>query len=70
MDYVVSSRLFVEVRRGRSSPVEFAWFPRPFRGARLVVVSASRFETKAITGLTLERFLEADAAPLAELAAP
>jgi len=70
LDYVVSPKLFVEVKRGRSSPVEFAWFPRLFRGARLVVVSASEFETEAITGLTLEQFLEADVGSLAKLAAP
>ncbi|MBN1834976.1 MAG: ATP-binding protein [Spirochaetales bacterium] len=59
LDYVVSPRLFVEVKRGRSSPVEFSWFPRVFRGARLIVVSASEFETEAIIGITFEQFLEA-----------
>ena len=70
LDYVVSPKLFVEVKRGRSSPVEFSWFPRLFRGARLIVLSASEFETEAITGMTLEQFLEADVGSLAELAAP
>jgi predicted AAA+ superfamily ATPase len=57
LDYVLGPRLFLEVKRGETSPVEFAWFSGVFPGARLIVVSASHFETPAIMGVKLEEFL-------------
>lgn len=57
IDYVRDGRLFLEVKRGKSTAVEFSWFPRAFPGGKLVVVSSSRFETERIRGLTMEDFL-------------
>ena len=48
---------FLEVKCGRTGPLDFAWFPKAFPGRRLTVVGASRFETDCITGITLTDFL-------------
>lgn len=45
------------MKRGRTSPFEFRWFPSVFPQARLTVVGANRFETDRIRGVTLEDFL-------------
>lgn len=57
LDYVVQSDLFIEVKKGRTSPVEFAWFPKVFPKSKLLVVNAERYETSHVIGLTLEDFL-------------
>lgn len=57
LDYVFTPKLFVEVKRGQASALEFAWFARAFPGSRLIVVCANQFETQAVTGLTFEQFL-------------
>jgi uncharacterized protein len=57
LDFVVSPELFVEVKRGRTSPLEYAWFPRQFPAARLLVIGRDTFDTEAVRGLTLEDFL-------------
>lgn len=59
IDFVVSPDLFVEVKRGRTSPIEYAWFPRTFPHGRLVVVGNDSFRTDAVIGVTLESFLTA-----------
>jgi predicted AAA+ superfamily ATPase len=58
LDFVVTPELFVEVKRGRTSPVEYAWFPRRFPHAKLIVVGRDSFETDAITGMRFEQFLQ------------
>jgi hypothetical protein len=45
------------VKRGKSGPLEFGWFPKVFPNAHLTVISASRFETDAVEGITLPDFL-------------
>jgi len=57
IDFVVSPSLFVEVKLGSTTPLEFAWFSHTFPRARLIVISASRFETDVVRGITLEDFL-------------
>lgn len=57
LDFVLRPGLFLEVKRGRTGPLDFAWFPKSFPNDRLMVVGANRFETDAIVGLTLEDFL-------------
>ena len=58
LDYVLAHRLFLEVKRGQASPLEFTWFSRVFPTSNLIVVSASQFETQAIKGVTFEQFLD------------
>lgn len=57
LDFVLGPCQFLEVKRGRTGPLDFAWFPKSFPDGRLTVVSASRFETDRIVGVTLEEFL-------------
>ena len=57
LDFVLSPNEFIEVKRGRAGPLDFGWFPKTFPNARLKVVSASRFETDSIEGITLQDFL-------------
>ncbi len=57
LDFAVAPDAFVEVKRGRTGPLDFAWFPATFPGARLTVVGGSRFETDYIRGVTFEDFL-------------
>jgi predicted AAA+ superfamily ATPase len=57
IDYVVSPRLLVEVKRGGGSAFEYAWFPRTFPEAELWVVTRARFEADRIRGRTLADLL-------------
>lgn len=57
LDFVLGMDDFIELKRGRTTPVEFSWFPRSFPQGRLTVVSSSRYETRNVRGVTLEDFL-------------
>lgn len=57
IDFVLGSAEFLEVKRGRTGPLDFAWFPKVFPHARLTVIGANRFETDQVVGVTLEDFL-------------
>ena len=57
IDYVVRPDLFLEVKRGGTSAFEYAWFPRTFPKAKLVVVGRERFETDRLRGVTIEDLL-------------
>ena len=57
LDFVLAPDRFIEVKRGRTGPLDFTWFPKCFPKGRLTVVSESRFETDRIHGITLEDFL-------------
>ncbi|MBI2192288.1 MAG: ATP-binding protein [Planctomycetes bacterium] len=57
LDFVLGPENVLEVKRGPTSPIEFAWFPSVFPRARLTVVSTERFETDRIRGVTLEDLL-------------
>ena len=48
---------FLEVKRGRTSPLEFAWFRKVFPRGRLTVVGRDRFETDSVRGITMEELL-------------
>jgi predicted AAA+ superfamily ATPase len=60
LDAVVSPQLLLEVKRGASSPLDFAWFQRTFTGANLWIVGSTRFESDRIRGLTVEDLLLAE----------
>jgi hypothetical protein len=58
LDIVMTSDQFLEIKRGQTSPLDFSWFPKVFPKGHLTVVSASRFDTDHITGVTFSDFLE------------
>jgi predicted AAA+ superfamily ATPase len=60
IDFVVDSKLFIEVKRGGSGAPEFGWFPRVHPKARLIVIRREPFEANRMRGLTLEDFLLTD----------
>lgn len=57
VDFVLAPDEFIEVKRGKSGPLDFRWFPGTFPHAHLTVISSSRFETDRIKGITLHDFL-------------
>lgn len=57
LDFVVAPGEFLEVKRGRTGPLDFAWFPKSFPAGRLTVVGANRFETDRVVGLTVADFM-------------
>ncbi len=57
LDFCLDQNHFIEVKRGRTGPLDFMWFPRCFPKGHLTVISESRFETDRIRGVTLEDFL-------------
>ena len=60
LDFVAGPDVYLEVKRGRTTPLDFSWFPRSFPKGRLTVISESRFDTRQIQGFTLEDFLIAE----------
>ena len=54
---MLSPSEFLEIKHGRASPVEFAWFSKVFPKARLTVISQTRYDTANLTGIGLEDFL-------------
>jgi predicted AAA+ superfamily ATPase len=60
IDFVAGSDSFIEVKTGKTNPLEFAWFPRVFPRGRLTVVSESSYETDRIRGVTMEAFLRGE----------
>lgn len=57
LDFVLGPNQYLEVKRGRVSPLEFGWFVKTHPRAHLEVVSQEAFEANAIQGLTLSDFL-------------
>ena len=57
LDFVLSPSEFLEVKHGRTSPVEFTWFSKVFPKAHLTVISQTRYDTANLTGIGLEQFL-------------
>jgi predicted AAA+ superfamily ATPase len=57
IDFVLDERRFLEVKSGKTTPLEFAWFSSVFPKGRLEVISQTTYQTRAATALTLEEFL-------------
>jgi predicted AAA+ superfamily ATPase len=57
LDFVVSSDFFLEVKRGKISPLDFAWFPKVFPGGKLLVIGQDVFEAGPVRAMTMEDFL-------------
>lgn len=50
VDFVVNPSMLLEVKSGKSSPLDFCWFSDVFPKAHLVVVSESKFEARGVVG--------------------
>lgn len=57
LDFVLGPGEYLEVKRGRASPLEFGWFVKSHPRAHLTVVSQESFEAGAIQGLSFEDFM-------------
>lgn len=57
IDFVTPSQEFIEVKRGRAGPLDFAWFEKVFPKSRLTIVCDSPFQSRKVTGLMVEEFL-------------
>jgi predicted AAA+ superfamily ATPase len=57
VDYVITSKEFLEVKRGASSQLEFSWFAKQFPKAQLTVVNTKSFGTDTVTGVSFEHYL-------------
>lgn len=57
LDFLLSEHHFLEVKRGKTSPLEFRWFAQQFPRKKLTVINSSHFETDNIRGISLEDFL-------------
>ena len=57
IDFVLGREEFVEVKRGKASPLEFGWFRKTFPKGELTVVCGTPFRSERVTGVTLEQFL-------------
>lgn len=57
IDFVVPPTLWLEIKRGQSSVLDFAWFPRTFAKQHLTVVNTASFESNWIRGISFEDFL-------------
>ncbi len=57
IDFVTPDKNFIEVKRGKTSPMDFSWFSRIFPRDHLTVICRSPFTSKQVTGVTMEEFL-------------
>ncbi|MBI3985928.1 MAG: ATP-binding protein [Lentisphaerae bacterium] len=60
LDFVLEANRFTEVKLGKTTPLEFAWFGRVFPKGRLLVVNQAVYETRNIRACTLADFLLQD----------
>jgi predicted AAA+ superfamily ATPase len=63
IDFVDSERNLYEVKAGKSSPLDFAWFSKVFPRRKLLVIGGSEFRSARIKGVTIEQFLLSDGLP-------
>jgi predicted AAA+ superfamily ATPase len=57
IDFFVSPKCWIEVKRGRCSALDFAWFSRAFPKQVLTVINAASFEAEYVQGISFEEFL-------------
>lgn len=57
IDFVTPDRKFIEVKKGKASPLEFSWFSKVFPKDELTVICNTPFTSKQVTGVTIEEFL-------------
>ena len=57
IDFVTAKNQWIEVKRGKSSPVDFGWVNHLVPHQHLTIINSATFETKTLRGITLEAFL-------------
>lgn len=57
IDFVEEPTMFIEIKRGKSSPLEFSWFTKQFPRHHLTVLSSSQFNTNYVSTMSIEEFL-------------
>jgi len=58
IDFVdLPKKMFLEIKRGSCSPLEFSWFYKQFPNDNLIIINKNNFRTKSVTGIKLEEFL-------------
>jgi len=57
IDFIADNDLFLEVKHGKCSPMEFTWFAKDFPGKKLTVINKEPFNSRIARGITLEEFL-------------
>jgi predicted AAA+ superfamily ATPase len=57
IDFVTPDKNFIEVKRGKASPIDFGWFSKVFSRDHLTVICSSPFTSNQVTGVTIEEFL-------------
>jgi len=57
LDFVSTGEWLIEVKSGRTGPLDFGWFARTFPNSRLMVVGGDTFETDRVVGVDLRSFL-------------
>ena len=57
IDFIYHDRSFIEVKRGKSSPLEYGWFSKEFPNAKIIIINTEKFETKNVMGITPEDFM-------------
>jgi len=57
IDFVVQPNDYLEVKRGQSSPLEFAWTKHQFPKSKVRVICNTPFQTECVLAITLEQFL-------------
>jgi len=60
LDFVLGKDNFIEVKRGKTSPLDYTWFPKVFPRGLLTIIGTTPFETDRIRGLSMEEFLETE----------
>lgn len=60
IDFFVPPDFWLEVKRGKSSALDFGWFTRVFPKQQLTVINTAAFETERVKGISFEEFLLAD----------
>jgi len=58
MDFVPRPNEYLEIKRGQSSPIDFAWTKYQFPKAKIQVLCSTPFETDSIQAITVEQFIE------------
>lgn len=61
IDFYDKAEGFIEVKRGKCSALEFAWFAKQFGKESMKIINQNSFETDRLHGITLENFLLEDA---------
>lgn len=57
IDFYDRGEGFIEVKRGGSTPLEFAWFVKQFKDEPLTIINQKVFTTPHLRGISLENFL-------------